>query len=190
MRQYFIYLCILFALFSCDSDTDALLSVDDDKCINGETRGGNLPYFVDFDIYGDKYKTFIVTSANNNGGVVVGDRGPFPFYLDGHTAVILADYSYIDLITPLTNLYFDDRGLWPSVYTYDYTLSMYVCRPIPIGEKIAIWASEEEYTNADLRAHDGDEEYFSKACDTFVCCYITTLRKNMVIVYDSVRWFD
>ena len=190
MKKYFFLLFVIGLLFSCDSEYSDICgnfdtSVKDSAFVVTRSTSVEMPNYLFLDIYGDKYKTFIIQDVRND---VVGDSDPFP-YIDDGVPTNCADYSLIDLSDGLRHFYFDDSGLFPTIYRFNPYIGPTIDK-IQLGEKVAIWASEEEYTNEDLKAHDGDVEYFTKVGESFTCCYITTLRPHMVIVFDSVRWFD
>ena len=144
-----------------------------------------MPYYIKFDIFNTfspYYYTFLITTAQ---GFCVDDKDPLPFFYDDNdNPFTLGDYSQYIIYHGSDYVYFDDMGLRSSVpYDYDFENGVGFFRNAKLGDKIAIWASEKNYTYQDFHNHDGDSIYFAMVSETFKCCYIATLKKYMTIVY-------
>lgn len=152
-------------------------------------------FFLEFDIYteayGDeKYYTLLIMNAN---ALAIYDRDPFLYYRDDNDKpVIIAESFLYQLYQGTSKIWFDERGLTTSVPdSYDMENDIVVYGNVKIGEKVAVFASKEKYTNEDLKVHEGDSKYFEKVSESFECCYITTLKTHTTIGYGmwSPDWF-
>lgn len=196
MKQIlFLTAIILGLLSSCSSDDEYQLPQNDDLKTRVNFTDPSEPYELLLDIYGDKYKTFLVLPATN---VVLGDEDPFPRYWageydeDGREKLeYVSDYAIFAFIHQNSgSLHFSNEGLYPSIYDVSYYGESTLNR-IPIGSKITIWASENEYTDLDLYNHYNDPIYYGMMSKTFKCYYITTLKaRSMYIICDSGSWWE
>lgn len=177
---------------SCDSDYEQFNSDDvlnilvSDTLNDGVVASRNrTTYSLSFDIFhnwGEKYYTFIVTKAD---GYCIGDKDPFPFYYDDDNMPhIVTDYTQYEICGGNAVFEFYDSGLRSFVPCYyDEVNGIGYYDQLKVGDKIAIWASKDKYTNEDLYLHAYDENYYNKLALSFECCYITTLKKSTIINY-------
>lgn len=184
-------LLILCFVISCSTDgyDDMVTSRSEiglDRCDSIGTRSATGKYSLQFDIYHtgimDNYHTFLVAKSPQ---CVIGDRDPFCFtYDDNQNIVYAADYSQYNLFNETTKIWFGEDGMLESFpYDYDFENGIGKHNMIKVGDQIAIFASKERYTNEDLKAHDGDSDYFAKVSESFECYYVTTLQAHTIIIY-------
>ncbi len=190
----FAFAIVAMFASACSSDDDIISTGGNDTEVT--TRAVYYPYHFQLDIFTDRwgvnYYTFLVTEAK---GYAISDRDPFPFYYyddDITQPRTVADYSQYNLLDGGARIDFGESGLYPSVpYDYDVENGIGKFHLVKIGEKVAIWASKEKYTNEDLRLHDGDEEYFAKVSESFELCYITELKPYTTITFGGLEpdWY-
>ena len=196
MKHFLFLLSIVFFYSSCndidyyesiEERSDDMVYADALICDSVLSRSSMYPYFLEFDIYteayGDeKYYTFLVLNAQE---CALYDRDPFLYDKDDNDEpVVIADPILYTLYHGSSKVWFDERGLTMSVAeSYDVENDIVVYSDANIGDRIAIFASKEKYTNEDLIAHSGDISYFNKVSESFECYYITTLKSHTTIGY-------
>ena len=181
-----ILFCLLFAfsLFSCSADDEALLGSQ----AQSATRAANAQqtHYLMLEVE-DDYKTFLISGADY---CVVGDRDSFPFYTDSnYVNHIIADYSYIDIFPQSRVLRYTVDWLVSTVARYNELTKRMEYDYFYEGDKIAVWASKEVYSNEDLKKHEGDAAFYEKVSLSFTCCFITTFQKNLIIYCAGGRWW-
>lgn len=189
-KYFFLYMLLVSLFFSCaDDETDVMMGKTESSRaeINGAaTRSATDKYSFEFDVFPtfimDNYHTFLVAKVPGN---ALHDRDPFCFmYDDNDNIVYAADYSQYNLLGVSGKIFFGDDGFLDSFpYDYDFENGIGKHNVIKVGDTVAIFASKERYTNEDLKAHDGDSDYFSKVSESFECYYITTVKPHTTIVY-------
>ena len=187
-KMLLIVLAVLAGLMtSCDSN--------DDYCSDSpgtlsdlatrRTRANSRYTFI-LDVYGNKYKTFLVLEDI---GYNIGETAPFYYYDtdgDGYSETLLNDYTFFNLIESQCEcFYFGDEGLEPSIWNVSDDCD-YIYDRIVVGETVTVWASEEKYTNRDLYLHAYDTEYYEKVSKSFKCCYKTILKEYTQIDYNRL----
>lgn len=190
MKSYFFVFLFALTLLSCSSD-DEYFEASRTRAIDLDSQNSYIQ-INNFELSGGgKFKTLMITPAE---GWFVGENDPFPFRESEeieHTNVTIADASRINLRPGYSIFSFPETGLYSDVEVFNIATQQFELPIAHIGDEIAIWGSEEEYSNEDLRAHEGDVEYFSKVSRSFVCRYITTLRNiDMYVVYNARTWYD
>lgn len=190
-----IFAIALVCLFASACSSDGDFPGSEEQAMSGKkdtkvgTRATTMPYYVILDIFTqrwgmDDYYTFLITEAYD---CAEGETDPFPFYYyddDPSQPRTVADCSQILLLQGDSKVEFDDRGFRSCVpYQYDVENGIGYHHTMQIGERIAVWASKESYTNEDLSLHGNDEEYFAKVSKSFKLCYITELKPHTYITY-------
>lgn len=190
MKPYFLFFLFALSLLSCSSD-DEYFGASQTRTLYLDSQK-SYTQINNFELSGGgKYKTLMVTPAE---GWFVGENDPFPFREsdeDASVFVIIADASRINLRPGWSFFSFPETGLFSDIEFFNIATQQFELPWAFIGDEIAIWGSEEEYTNEDLRAHEGDVEYFTKVSRSFVCRHITTLEnRDMYVVYNNGVWYD
>lgn len=191
MKKIFLFYILLGSLFiSCTADdSDFMIDKPGASCAESNcvpTRSSIGKYCFEFDVFPtfimDNYHTFLVAKVPR---YALYDRDPFYFmYDDNENIVYAADYSQYNLFGVSGKIFYGDDGFIESFpYDYDFENGIGKHEVIKVGDTVAIFASKEKYTNEDLRAHDGDSDYFSKVSESFECYYITTVKPRTTIVY-------
>lgn len=193
MKNIFIYLAMIVCLLSSCSTEDynyndviSLNSTELKERDSTLTRSSYNKYSFQFDVYPiggdiDHYHSFLVVKAS---GIALFDHDPFFFTYDDGDIVYAADHSQYYLFNETDKIFFGDDGFLSS-YPYDYDFDNGIGKHdvIKVGDRVAIFASKERYTNEDLRTHDGDSDYFSKVSESFECYYFTTVQNHTIIIY-------